>query len=353
MVRVAIPAIVLLLGALGGTDAAAGTGAGQYTQNAVFLSHNYVKYQSFVDRVPDLASRMQNTYLVTYWFTNAGTVDGTGTIVNAPIELASAVPYLDAISDYETANGASFSVLAWLNGSSSTLDVTNASVRSTLVKECTKLASAGVDGSYIAGAYRAFDGIMIDIEPAGNNDTYFDALKTLMDEIKAAVGPGKLVAFTPPKYGTNGSVWSWSPTYYYYMARHVDFLCAMTYDSNPSSGEVYQAWMTSQATNILQAVSGEYWPDGSHPAPANGVTVFIGLPAFPANDNHDPSYENIMFGAQGLDAGLTALINGGDASQTYFQGAAVYLQSDGSGSDSYASWATDWWWFGRYWLGAW
>ena len=174
-----------------------------------------------------------------------------------------------------------------------------------------------------------------------------------MDEIKIAIGSGKLVGFTAPKYGTSSSVWWWSPTYYYDMARHVDILCAMTYDSNPSSGAAYQAWMTRQVTDVLESVSGEYWPDGSHPAPENGVMVFVGLPAFPANANHNPSYENILYGAQGLDAAITALNQANDPSQQYFQGAAVFLHADGSGNDGYASWATDWWWFGRFWLGAW
>jgi hypothetical protein len=81
--------------------------------------------------------------------------------------------------------------------------------------------------------------------------------------------------------------------------------------------------------------------------------VFIGLPAFPPNANHNPAYENIEYGAQGLDAAVTALINANDPAQGYFQGAGVFLHSDGSGSDGYASWNTDWWWFGRYWLAAW
>jgi hypothetical protein len=350
-------ALVLSVWQAAGAPAAAqaiSTVAGQYTQNAVFLGHNYVKYQPAVDGVPTLASRMQTTYMARYWFTNAGQIDGSGAIVRPQTELASVVPFLNAVNDYETASGASFVVLAWLNnGDSSTLDVTDPTVRQTIVNESTRLVSTTAPGSYIAGANRSFDGIMVDIEPSGNNDAYFNALKGLMDDIKAAVGSDKLVGFTPPKYGTGGSVWYWSPTYYYYMARHVDILCAMTYDGNPSSGAAYQAWMTAQATAIMQAVSGEYWPDGSHPAPGNGVMVFVGLPAFPGNANHNPAYENIKFGAQGLDAAITALANASDPAQACFQGAAVYLHTDGSGSDGYASWSTDWWWFGRYWLAAW
>jgi hypothetical protein len=329
------------------------TVAGQYTQNAAFLGHGYVKYQSSVDRVPDLASKMRTTYMVNYWFTNAGAIDASGAIVQPKAELASVVPYLNAVSDHETASGAPFSVLAWLNGNSSTLDLTDTAVRNSIVSECTKLVSTTIAGSYIAGARRSFDGIMIDVEPSGHNDAYFNALKALMDEIKAAIGAGKLVGFTPPKYGTNASTWLWGPTYYYDMARHVDILCAMTYDNRSSSGAEYQSWLTSQATQILRAVSGECWTDGSHPAPTNGVMIFIGLPAFPESVNHDPIDENIQYGAQGLNAAITALANAGDAARASFKGAAVFLHGDGSGTDGYASWSTDWWWFGRYWLAAW
>ena len=363
MLRLTVVAIASLLAASQGSELPPVPGAlgdtlssvaGLYTQNATFLGHGYVTSQSSVDRVPDLASRMQNTYMVSYWFTNVGLIDSSGLMVHPETQLVKAAAFLNAVNDYEIAAGAAFTVLAWMNnGNSSSLDVTDATVRSTIVNECLKFVSTTVDGSYVAGANRAFDGVLLDIEPTGHNDTYFNALKTLMDEIKAAIGTNKLVGFTPPKYATNNSVWFWSPTYYYYMARHVDILCAMTYDNASPSGSAYQAWMTSQATEILQAVSGEYWPDGSHPPPGNGVMVFIGLPAFPPNANHNPAYENIEFGAQGLDTAITSLNNAGDPSQGHFQGAAVFLHTDGSGADGYASWATDWWWFGRYWLAAW
>ena len=58
-------------------------------------------------------------------------------------------------------------------------------------------------------------------------------------------------------------------------------------------------------------------------------------------------------GLDPLDAAITALINASDAAQGSFKGAAVFLHGDGSGTDGYASWSTDWWWFGRYWLAAW
>ena len=106
--------LVSLLVASRDPGGAISTVAGQYTANAVFLGHSYVKYQSYVDKVPVLAYNMQNTYMVNYWFTNVGRIDGTGAIVNPQTELASVVAFLNAVNGYEAANAASFSVLAWL-----------------------------------------------------------------------------------------------------------------------------------------------------------------------------------------------------------------------------------------------
>jgi len=82
------------------------------------------------------------------------------------------------------------------------------------------------------------------------------------------------------------------------------------------------------------------------------VTVLIGLPAYPASKNHDPAVESVAYAAQGIDAAMTALVNAGDPAQRYFQGTAMYLHTDGSGRDGYATWNGDWAAFCSYWLGA-
>ena len=53
--------------------------------------------------------------------------------------------------------------------------------------------------------------------------------------------------------------------------------------------------------------------------------------------------------ASGIEA---ALANMDASSKSYLQGGAVYLHTDGSGADGYASYSTDWWMFGHYWVGA-
>ncbi|MBV8451447.1 MAG: hypothetical protein JOZ29_04145, partial [Deltaproteobacteria bacterium] len=256
-----------------------------------------------------------------------------------------------------------FKVLAWINGSLTAtdadyIDVGNAATRQAIVDECDKLVSASVAGSYVAGAARTFDGIQIDFEPSGLDSTRFDNLKMLMDDIHNAMSvyPGKLTSFVAPKYkyGT-ANEWFWSPSFYYFMGRHVDIMAAMTYDSGITTGNPdYQNWMRDQTASILRSVSGKFWNnDAGHPAPDNDVRVMLGFPAFPANAYHDIAAENIKYAAPGVDAGLNGLASNRDLSRAYFQGAAVFLHTDGTGADHYASKSTDWWWFGHYWLQAW
>lgn len=78
----------------------------------------------------------------------------------------------------------------------------------------------------------------------------------------------------------------------------------------------------------------------------------LGFPAFPANAHHDVEAENIKYAAPGVDAGLKALEGSGDPSRDYFQGAAVFLHTDGTGKDHFAGTSTDWRWFSHYWLQA-
>jgi hypothetical protein len=112
--------------------------------------------------------------------------------------------------------------------------------------------------------------------------------------------------------------------------------------------------MRDQTTSILGAVSGKFWDnDPDHPPPQNSIKVMLGFPAFPANAHHDVDAENIKYAAPGVDAGLKALEGSGDPSRDYFLGAAVFLLTDGTGKDHFASTSTDWRWFAHYWLQTW
>ena len=318
--------------------------------------------QSYVDNVGTLAQDMKDNYSVLYWFVNVGKVNSSGKLIGGPNGLTKTVAFLNALNDWETSHGYKFKLFAWINGTLTTtdadyVDVSKAITRQAIVDECTKLISTAGAGSYVLGAARTFDGIQIDFEPSGQDSARFDNLKTLMDDIRRGMNayPEKLTSFVAPKYkfGTP-SQWFWGSSFYYFMGRHVDILAAMTYDSEERPGNLYENWMRDQTTSILRSVSGKLWHnDPDHPSPENGIKIMLGFPAFPANAHHDVEAENIKFAAPGVDAGLETLERSGDPSRDYFQGAAVYLYTDGTGKDHYAGKSTDWWWFGHYWLQAW
>jgi PKD repeat protein len=347
---------------------AAFPGPANHPNNATWLGYNYLGTQSYWSQTPQLAFQMKTNYRVPYWFINVGSLDTNGVLQGS---VASVTNFLNTLKTWENQQGYQFKVLAWVNGDmpysggpTGGVDVNIASVASNIVMEAEKLVSTNVAGSYIAHATRAFDGVQLDLEPAGPNgsDTQFWNIVQIVVNIKSAfrsLGVGnKLTSFTSPSYTTssptNNTVWDWVPMYYYAMATNIDLLCAMTYDTGYTSGSQYQAWIQDQTTNILKMVSGRYWNnDAQHPAPTNDVQVMIGFPAFPNSGNHTNTAENISFAAPGVQAGLTNLQSRGDLSTNYFLGAAVYLQNDGTGGDGYASYDTDWWWFGQYWLNTW
>lgn len=332
--------------------------AGDYKENGVFLAHNYVVYQSWVNEVNTVSSAVGITRKCNYWFVNVGLLNSSGLITSPSTQLAKVREFLNAVKAYETANGCQFKVIASINAAKANENLSSSSLRSAIVGECKKFVSSSEPNSYVSGANRVFDGISMDIEPCGNDDTYFDNYKTLMDEIRTAFDYLGLYNTTTsvctPGYGSRSSQWQWDAVYYYYMARHVNFLTAMTYDSGSTSASAYQTWISNQTYNILRAVSGRYWSnDVNHPAPANGVKVFIGFPAYPASSNHNPAYENTQYAANGTLNGLNNLLAVPDHSVDYFQGGFVFSHTDGTGNDGRASWAYDWWWWGHYWLAIW
>jgi hypothetical protein len=345
----------VLLASAGDSSAASLTGgdaAGRHTDNGTWLDYAYLSEAGYWTNVPQVAAQMKEGCQVPYWFLNVGSIDETGKLKG---RVSNVVNFLNTLKCWEDHNDYHFKVFAWLNANRPKVDVTNPAVRAAMVEECGKLVSTKVLNSYIAGANRTFDGIQLDYEPCGPRDNVFDSLVNFFDQVHAkfaAIGvTDKLTSFTAEKYGTNDSEWVWTPQYYYNMAPHLDLLCAMTYDTGIKIGSEYQDWMEYQTTNILRAVSGKWWNnDAQHPSPTNHVKVMIGFPAFPNSKWHTNAAENVVFASAGLKAALADLSREGDNSTRYFEGAALYAHSDGTGTNGYANNDTDWRWFREQWL---
>lgn len=338
---------------------------GDYKQNASFLSRRFLTdSKNSAALTDDFIYRADKLYKVSLLFPNGGLLDSTGVLDHAPFAVKI---FLDHVRAYEAANGVSFTLMPYLNGYSledtshaanQRLDLNNPAVRANVVAECGRYVSAKVPGSYVKGSSRAFDGIVLDIEPAGS-PTFFASLKTLMAEIRASFdGMGlrnKKIGFAAPQFTslTPKPNWGWNSSDYYYMGEYVDYVIAMTYDSRSTDGAKYHSWMSDQTTRILQGVSGAAWSfDAAHPKPTNGVKVLIGLPGFQTLTKvHNPGVENVLYGGPGILEGISLLQSTDRVSLTYFQGAFMYTHDGGAAESIFARYDKDWSWWEKQWLG--
>jgi Glycosyl hydrolases family 18 len=338
---------------------------GAYRQNASFVSRRFLTdSKNAAALTDDLLHHADKLYQVPLLFPNGGLLDSAGVLDHAPFAVRI---FLDHVSAYENANRATFTLLPYLSGYSlqdtahaanQRLDLDNPAVRAHIVAECGRYISASVPGSYVKGSKRVFDGIVLDLEPAGD-PAFFAAFKTLLSEIRASFDSmglkDKKIGIAAPQHTdrTPKPNWGWNSSDYYYAARYVNYVIAMTYDSGLKDQSKYRSWMSDQTTRILQGVSGAEWNfDAAHPKPAGGVKVLIGLPGFYTSTKaHDPGVENVAHGAPGILDGLSLLKPKDRASLNYFQGAAMYAHDGGAADSVYARYGTDWTWWKKYWLG--
>ena len=337
---------------------------GEYPQNAAVLSRRFLTDTTNAGILTaDFVYKADKLYNVRALFPNGGLLGPTGGLDHAPFAVKA---FLDNVSSYEHVNGMSFTLMPYLNGYSPQdtghpanlrLDLANPAVRARIITECGRYVSANVAGSYVAGSARAFDGIILDLEPAGN-PAFLASLKILLAEIRASfdgIGLGnKKIGFAAPQYTDRApkSNWGWYASDYYDMAKYLNYVVAMTYDSGLQDQSKYPLWMSEQTTHILQAVSGAAWNfDMTHPRPTNGVRVLLGLPAYYTITNvHNPDVENVVHGAAGVLYGLSLLASKDRVSLGYFQGAAMFAHDGGAADSIFARYDRDWAWWRMFWL---
>jgi hypothetical protein len=328
-----------------------------HAHNAVYLGMNYVTdYASATTLTQQFLDRAKSMYAVDTIFVNVGQVDSSGAL-DAPSD--EAVTFLNTIAAWESANpGYPLRVLAWLNGNTDRsatnfyLDIASSATQSLVVEQAKKFVSRSYPGSHIAGALREFDGVQIDFEPAGGVN--FNGVYTFMLALRSGLDSAgfgtKLTGFATPALASSASTWEWTASQFYSIGLTTSLLAPMTYDTGFSTEAQYTNWMTSQTQSILAAVSGKTWNnDASHPAPTNGVKVMFGFPAYAASSLHLPAVENSRTAANGIAAALGTI---DPVSASYLQAGYMYLHTDGTGSDGFASYSSDWWMFGHYWVGA-
>ncbi len=159
-----------------------------------------------------------------------------------------------------------------------------------------------------------FDGVHLDPEPILSADT---ALLALLDDTRAAIGPHARLSIaareiTPLLSEADLIInrwFTWRADYYREVAKRVDQLAVMTYDSHAPLGLWYEQWVRHQVIDITISLHNVQ------------TDVFIGIPTSEElSASHDPAIENMTTGLHGLIAGLNDL----DAHPEKITGVAIY-----------------------------
>jgi len=226
----------------------------------------------------------------------------------------------------------SFNVQAWiglplnrprlLGGGYGYVDLDDANTRRKVVVFCADLIHQS-----------GFDGVHLDPEPVPTGDA---GVLTLLDEVRRTIGPNSTLSiagrriwpvFSDVALPFAGQV-AWRASYYQEVAKRVDQVAVMTYDSGLPLPGLYRQWVRFQVIEITRAIDGI------------GVDLFIGIPTSEERTwTHWPYAENMTSGLRGVIDGL----NDADARLSVVTGIAIYPYWETD--------ATEWATYESLWLG--
>jgi len=163
-------------------------------------------------------------------------------------------------------------------------------------------------------AVGGFDGVHLDPEPVRDGN---QGLLALLEDVRASIGSEKTLSIATRRIAPllaetrlPMNRWlMWSADYYRQVARRVDQVALMTYDSALPLPSLYRLWGRWQTIALTRALDGE------------PVEVFIGIPTSEEKTlTHWPTAENMTSGLRGLVEGL----NDARARPAALTGVAIY-----------------------------
>jgi hypothetical protein len=159
-------------------------------------------------------------------------------------------------------------------------------------------------------------GVHLNVEPwpSGNKP-----MLTLLEELRRALPPGKIIsvaAYPPPTYWHPYPDVHWDEAYFKEVAKRVDQMAVMMYDTALRDGKVYQYLMRSWTQQILD------WS-----ASANGSkapSILLGVPTYDDTGvgYHHPEVENLTNALAGIHSGLYRYAQ----LPPHYQGTAIYCE---------------------------
>lgn len=178
-------------------------------------------------------------------------------------------------------------VQAWIGLPLDTMNLGSRAVRRDVVDFCvTLMQNVG------------FDGLHIDPEPVEDGDK---SMLALLDEMRQALNPEAILSiagrriwpiFPTIRWPFVGR-WCWGTSYYQKVARHVDEIAVMVYDSALPTSGLYRYWTKFQVIALSRALA------------YSDVRLFIGIPTSEeTTSTHKPAAENMRSGLRGTIDGL-------------------------------------------------
>jgi hypothetical protein len=210
----------------------------------------------------------------------------------------------------------------FLLGQTGYVDLADPAIRGAIVAFCAEIVRSG-----------GFAGVHLDPEPVPDGDP---ELVRLLDEIRAELGPQRRLSLAAPRVQRvlpeTSLPWlrrnMWRPAYLREVARRLDQVALMSYDSSQPLPPLFRLWQRHQVIAASQALDGL------------GVELLIGVPTSEERTlSHWPNAETMEAGLRGVVDGL----NDAQARPHAVTGVAIYPEWE---TDD-AEWAT----YEALWLG--
>ncbi|MFF5495236.1 hypothetical protein [Streptomyces aquilus] len=296
---------------------------GTYTRNrdAVWLGHAWVDGRKTGRDVTALAARLRTTGIRDL-YVHAGPLEHDGTLPKSSYPRARA--FLAAV--HREAPG--IRVQAWLGDKLASetpegLHLDRAATRAAVVRSTGEILATGFDGAHF------------DLEPLHSGDEdYLDLLDTLHEVTRAQGVPLSVAAHQidplPALHSVAGALtghpkW-WSQEYFGQVARRVDQIAVMSYDTAMPMESLYGGYVAQQTSLALEVTPPT-------------TDLLMGLPFFHENDvGHHAGAETVSAAVRGVRLGLTRT----DADRARF-GVALYVD--------FAATEGDWTAYRKGWVG--
>ena len=247
--------------------------------NAAWLGVEWVNQPHQADEIltltMDLAERQITTiYVYTSYYKPEGVFDPT---------YAYAEDFVATLKSFAP----DLIVQAWVGLPLDTMNLNSRAVRRDVVDFCATLVQD-----------TGFDGLHVDPEPVEDGDA---SVLALLDDLREALDPEAVLSiagrriwpiFPSIRWPFVGQ-WSWRTSYYQKVARRVDEVAVMVYDSALPTSGLYRQWTKFQVIALSRALV------------YSDVRLFIGIPTSEeTSSTHKPGAENMRSGLRGTVDGL-------------------------------------------------